>query len=224
MDSPTIEVFARLLGDVHQALIRDHTRRSLHNDASQIADREDQPHDQSNIRHIVTDRDPAVNGHEGGVDEPKEHLRTKHNIRKRPEERVHQQQELALDVLEPVILVEFFLLVVLPREGFDHAHAGQVFLQGRGKYRFLRLIIFVGFRHFFEEPKRDPQNGRNDHHRQQTQLHVDVEDRRPVDEKQQDNASHTNGLLREKAAQRIYIRGDAFDQITRWCGAVIRKA
>ena len=37
--------------------------------------------------------------------------------------------------------------VVLPCKGLDHAHPGQVLLQGGGEHGFLCLILFIGLGH-----------------------------------------------------------------------------
>ena len=51
---------------------------------------------------------------------------------------------LAAQELLPVILFELVPLVILAGKGLDHAHPGQVFLQGGGEHGFLLLVGFVG--------------------------------------------------------------------------------
>ena len=85
--------------------------------------------------------------HDRAVDKAEQHLEAKHNIRERPEHGMHEKQYLAFQILAPVILLELAFFVILPRKGFHHAHACQVFLQGRGEDRLLCLIVFVGFGH-----------------------------------------------------------------------------
>ncbi len=129
----------------------------------------------------------------------------------------------ALEFL-PVVFFELALLILLPGKGLDHAYAGQVFLQSRGKDRFLFLVFFIALRYFFEEPQRNQQNERDDNHRNPGQLCVQFQQSDEVDDEQQHNASNTNGLLAEEAAQCIHIGCAAFDQVSSWRGAVIREA
>ena len=107
----------------------------------------------------------ALNGHHGCKDKTEQHLKAEHNVRERPEKRVHDQQEFPFQKFAQVIFFKFVLLIFLPGKGFDHAHAGQVFLQGGGKDGFLCLIIFVALRHFFKEPQGHQQD-EWDHHDQ----------------------------------------------------------
>src|SRR5690606_16002149 len=65
---------------------------------------------------------------------------------------------------------------------------------------------------------------RNHDDRDQTQLDVDIQNRSPIDEKEQYDPSYTNGLFRKEAPQGIYIRRDAFDQVTSRRLTVIGKA
>ena len=58
----------------------------------------------------------------------------------------------------------------------------------------------------------------------QRKFRVEVQDRHKVDDEQQDDASHADGLFAKEAAQRIHIRGDALDQVTGGGGGVIREA
>ncbi len=223
LDAAIEERFAVLFDDLHQAAVRDQSRRSLHDDASQVADRPDQLDDQAHVCEVGANRDGSLNGKVRGIDETEQHLEAKHNIRERPEHRVHDEQSSAAAEFFAVILLELLHLVVLAGEGLHHAHAGQVLLQGRRKHGFLFLILFVTPGHEFEEPDRDGQNDGDGNHRKPGQFDIQVDQRHQVDDEHQQDASHADGLFAVEAAQGVHVRGDALDQIARRRLAVIRK-
>ena len=205
LDAAFEERFAVLLDDLHQAAVRDQSRRGLHDNASQVADRPDQLDDESRIRHVRADRDRAVDRQIRAVDESRQHLETQHHVRERPEQRVHFQQAFAAQELLEVVLLELAHFVILPRKGFHHAHAGQVFLQGCGQDGFLFLVLLVALGHHLEEPQRHTQHHRDGHHRHPRQRLVQVQERGEVDEEHQQDASHADGLLAEEAPQGIHV-------------------
>src|SRR5688572_14019528 len=79
------ERFACLLDDFHQPTIRDHTGRRIDDDTTQVADRPDKPDHQTNVGNVHAHRDFSIDRHGCGIDEPKQHLQTEHDIRKGPE-------------------------------------------------------------------------------------------------------------------------------------------
>ena len=63
-----------------------------------------------------------------------------------------------------------FISILLAGKGLDHAHAGQVLLQGGGEHGFLFLVGFVGLGDAREEEDRDDQNEGNHDDRNQASL------------------------------------------------------
>jgi len=192
---------------------RDQPCGGLHDEATQVAHWPDQPDDQPGVSDVRSGGNGPIDCHQrsGGV--AAQHLEAADDVGDGPKQRVHGGQLAAAQVFLPVVLIELGYLVRLAGKRFHHPHAGEVFLQGRRKHRFLLLESLIGFGNPLEE-----ENGSQDHYRDrddrdQSQGDIQAQDGDEIHQEEQDDAADADSLVGEEAADGVDIRGRALDQL-----------
>ena len=221
---PVFQGFGGHLEDIHQPPVGDQSRGGLHNHASQVTYRPDEPDHQPDVGQVSPDGHFAADGEESSVDEAAQHLHSQNDVRDRPEEAVHHQKFLAAQEFLPVLGFELAFLVIPAGEGFDDPHAAQVLLQGSGQARLLLLVGLVGFGDFLEEPHRNGQDEGDDDHRSPGQTGVQAVDGDEVDDEEEHDAPGSDGLVGEEAAHGVHIGGSALHQVAGGSMAVVSHA
>ena len=108
---------------------------------------------------------------------------------------MHGQQFFTAVELFEVVTLELVDLEALAREGFYHAHAAQVLLQGGRQHRILFLIRFIDLGDALKEVHRGGKNHRDGDDRDPCQFCVEIEQHGKVDHKQHDHAAKSDSLI-----------------------------
>ena len=108
---PCIQRLAVFLDDLHHPAKRDQPGRHLHDQAAQVAHRQDDPDNQPDISQVGADRDLPLIAMMRANKITQQDLKPAEDVGDRPEEGVQGQQSLAAQEFLPVVLFEFVAFV-----------------------------------------------------------------------------------------------------------------
>ena len=215
--------FCRFVEDLPDTVQRDHALSGVRQDASKLADREEQLADIGGIDDQNAQRDfPA--DRRGKADEQRDHgLRHAQEIARRP---VNRQQQVHTEVLIRQVS-HFFMKLVdfigLPAERAHDANARQVFLQHRAHAAFSFVRGAERFHDPLEEQEREQEQHGYHQHGEQGQADIPSEQDSQRNHDHEYRVDHRHHLHGQEAAHRIHIRRAALHQIARFGAHVIGK-